>query len=173
MATPKERRGTGTPRSTLSERFWSRVDRRGPDECWPWLGAKTARGYGQIYVHGRSVQYAHRISLELATGKPVPADLVTMHSCDNPPCANPRHLCAAKQLANLEDCVAKGRANHAHGNRRRGEASHHATITEAQALDIKRRLRAGERAASIARSHSVARSVAYGIKYGNSWRHVA
>lgn len=20
--------------------FWNRVDRRGPDECWPWLGKR-------------------------------------------------------------------------------------------------------------------------------------
>lgn len=32
----------------LWTRFWSRVDERGQDECWPWTGTKNNRGYGWI-----------------------------------------------------------------------------------------------------------------------------
>jgi hypothetical protein len=45
---------------TIEERFWSRVDVRGPDECWPWMAA-TVKGYGQLSVMGRN-EYAHRIA---------------------------------------------------------------------------------------------------------------
>lgn len=29
---------------TAAERFWLHVDRRDPDECWPWLGAIQNKG---------------------------------------------------------------------------------------------------------------------------------
>jgi hypothetical protein len=29
---------------TIEERFWSRVDVRGPDECWPWSDGNAACG---------------------------------------------------------------------------------------------------------------------------------
>ena len=40
-------------------RFWARVDRRGPDECWLWLAAKDPCGYGEIGIN-RRVERAHR-----------------------------------------------------------------------------------------------------------------
>jgi len=27
-------------------RFWDKVDKRGPDECWPWLANIEPTGYG-------------------------------------------------------------------------------------------------------------------------------
>ena len=38
---------------TLEERFWSYVDRREPDECWPWTGATARGGYGTFMVPNR------------------------------------------------------------------------------------------------------------------------
>lgn len=47
-------------------RFWAKVDRRGPDECWSWLGAVACKEkYGRFYVGGRMVP-AHRKAWELA-----------------------------------------------------------------------------------------------------------
>jgi hypothetical protein len=42
------------PRMTEASiaRFWSKVDRRGHDECWPFKGA---RGYGLFVVGRRGV----------------------------------------------------------------------------------------------------------------------
>jgi hypothetical protein len=80
-------------------RFWAKVDRRGPSECWEWTASRN-RGYGQFGLPWRkSPARAHRISYELAKG-PIPAGLVIDHLCSNPPCVNPAHLEAVTYLEN-------------------------------------------------------------------------
>lgn len=64
----------------LMKTFWSRIDIRGPDECWPYTW-KGPRFYG-ITV---SV-------IACATKHGLPGDLWTLHHCDNTPCCNPSHL---------------------------------------------------------------------------------
>lgn len=81
--------------------FWSRVDVRGPDECWPWMNAKTPNGYGTVYFGGRMVG-AHRVSWELTHG-PIPDGLFVLHHCDNPPCCNPAHLFTGTHTDNVRD----------------------------------------------------------------------
>jgi len=43
--------------NTMAERFWSKVQKAGPDECWLWL-ASTWGGYGQLSVNMRRGKYA-------------------------------------------------------------------------------------------------------------------
>lgn len=71
-------------------RFWSRVIKTYPDECWLWTGATNNHGYGQIYVKGQ-LQYAHRFSYELQV-RPIPDGLELDHLCRTPACVNYRHL---------------------------------------------------------------------------------
>lgn len=86
---------------SLSERFWSRVDRHGPaalswdgrilpGSCWLWTGAPAATGYGVIRAGGRDT-YAHRIAHELLVG-PIPQGLTIDHLCMVRLCVNPEHL---------------------------------------------------------------------------------
>ena len=95
----------------LEERFWSKVDRRGPDECWPWNGSRTPKGYGQIWSGGRSVPAA-QVAWALGNAQPFPEGMEGCHTCDNPPCVNPTHIFPGTRIDNMQDAAKKGRVYH-------------------------------------------------------------
>lgn len=78
-----------------AERFWSKVDRRGPDECWPFLGYLDPDGYGVFTVNHVNVR-AHRYAYELMVGPipdGLPLDHVKANGCTRRDCMNaPAHL---------------------------------------------------------------------------------
>lgn len=120
------------PRPTPpSERLWSKVDQRAPDECWPWTGAVDGFGYG--FMHGgpfyddmRWVK-AHRIAWEVANDQRVPEGGNVLHHCDNPPCCNPAHLYLGTLKDNAEDRTRRKRGKE---NRQRGEDNDNAKLKE-------------------------------------------
>lgn len=95
--------------------FWSRVDRRGPDDCWGWTGwclVNGRRGVMEFKVHswgGRLL--APRVSLAYHDGlsEIPPSAVFACHTCDNPNCVNPAHLWWGTLRENAQDCQAKGR----------------------------------------------------------------
>lgn len=93
----------------IEERFWEKVDRRSPTECWLWTGATTYGGYGVIGL-GRRLVRAHRYAYEASNG-PIDARLVIRHKCDTPACVNPDHLEIGTQKQNVGDMLDRGRAN--------------------------------------------------------------
>jgi hypothetical protein len=91
---------------TPYQKVMARLDRTaGPDGCWTWTGSRHPYGYGRL---GRT--YVHRIVAEHHEGRPLTSDDFVCHRCDNPPCANPRHLYVGDAAANMRDMAAKGRA---------------------------------------------------------------
>lgn len=70
------------------------MNRRGPDECWPWLGTRQPNGYGMIWRDGK-YELAHRVAYELAHG-PIPSGLTIDHvrtrGCAHRDCCNAAHM---------------------------------------------------------------------------------
>jgi hypothetical protein len=99
-----------------AERFWSNVEIRGVDECWPWLAGKNPRrdNYGRFWI--KRVEYRTNRMAYWLHYKVDPGPDDTCHTCDNPPCCNPAHLFKGTRAVNLADMRSKGRqakgANH-------------------------------------------------------------
>lgn len=115
---------------TLSDRFWSKVDIRGLEECWPWTAAvrNPKEGYGAFWLDGRH-HPAPRVAYQLAYGD-FEDGKVACHSCDNPSCCNPLHIFQDTPKGNNDDKVRKRR--HAFG-----EANGFSKLTEDQVREIK------------------------------------
>jgi hypothetical protein len=77
-----------------SRGIWGRVDFEG--ECWVWLGALNAAGYG----HLRRFGYAHRLSWEMLRG-PIPQGMTIDHLCRNRKCVRPDHLEVVSRAENV------------------------------------------------------------------------
>lgn len=145
-----------------ADRFWHRVAKGGPDECWMWEGPKNRDGYGTWSKGGRKV-LAHRAALAL-DGR-LEADKCALHSCDAPGCVNPRHLFSGSQADNMLDMARKGR--------QRGPARGHSRekIDASKAREIRRMRAGGALMREIAERFGVTTGCVSGVIHGYTWRH--
>lgn len=144
-------------------RFWAKVDKRGPDECWGWLGLKRG-GYGRFKAVGGKV-IASRVAYALVKGA-IPLGLCVCHSCDNPACCNPAHLFLGSHGENARDRDAKGRQ--ASGER--------CALSKLKDADVRwarwEREHNGTSYAAIARKLGVTAPNVSAICTGKTWKHV-
>lgn len=90
-------------------RFWLRVGIGADDACWPWLAGRDQDGaYGRAF-DGKRTRPAQALAWEFANGCSVPKGLGVLHSCDNPPCCNPKHLRPGTPKDNTNDRVIRNR----------------------------------------------------------------
>jgi hypothetical protein len=143
---------------TVAERFWERVDRRSPSECWNWLSSTNQDGYGGIRDDNGGWEKAHRIAWAMTNG-PVPDGSCVLHRCDNPRCCNPAHLWLGTRADNNADKVAKGRQP-------RGSATGRAKLTEEDALSIRKDERSQR---ELGRIYGVHHSTIWSIRQGRNW----
>lgn len=152
-------------------RFWSYVDIREPDECWPWkpIKADNKFRYGSFYLLGTKVK-AHQVANFLDKGWPDPSNLLSLHDCDNPPCCNGRHLFYGTDKDNAVDMAKKGRsAAQIYPGIRRGSRNSLAVLTEETVRLIKRSDLSQRHLALIYKVHY---STISKIKTGINWSHV-
>lgn len=114
---------------TLIDRFWSKVDIRGPNDCWLWRAGVSRSGrrevdYGIVREgkKGSRLWRAHRLALLLRTAPiDVPRDddesvvdwlrranrayshLDAAHQCDTSLCVNPDHVKWQTHAANVTE----------------------------------------------------------------------
>lgn len=101
--------------------------------CWLWKLSQIREGYGRFHYKGNHY-VAHRFSYELYKGK-IPPDKIVMHICDNPQCVNPAHLQLGTYADNMQDKLAKGRANSNYGVSL-GEANGNSKLTNAAKTEL-------------------------------------
>lgn len=152
--------GSGKP---AVERFWPKVDVRGPDDCWPWRGSVSG-GHGCFRVDTTRRVSACGFAAETRYGYPCPPGKETQHThAGMSLCMNPAHLVYGKpgrSLGSVGSAVA-----------RRGEGSHFSKLTDRQVAEIRRRWAAGERGATLARDAGVTQGYISRIVNHHARRH--
>jgi len=145
----------------VEQRFWNKVDIKGPNECWNWK-AGCNKGYGLFKLNGKIVS-AHVFAWELANRKSAKGKIIR-HTCDNPPCCNPAHLIDGTHQDNRQDCVNKGR-------QAKGEQNGSAKLTEEQVLEIRELYKTKQYSQrELARMFDVVQNTISRIVTGKGWK---
>lgn len=147
-----------------ADRFWSKVDIKGPDECWPWLASLNHYGYGQFGLDSkRRAVRAPRMAFRLYYGAdPFPSDIC--HRCDNRWCCNPECYFLGTRRDNDRDRDKKGRTA-------RGEKLS-PNLKDADIIEIRRRGALGESTYSIAKDYPVSHVQIWHILRRDFWDHI-
>lgn len=142
-----------------AQAFWSKVGIGGESACWPWQRARHWTGYGLVTYNKRQFK-AHRIAYWLQTGE-WPGEMFVRHTCDNPPCCNPKHLLIGTPAQNTQDAVRRGRhwaaSNLGH------------KLTVADVIDIHWALHAGFTTNHIGALYGITAGLVSHIKTGRAW----
>lgn len=150
------------------KRFWEKVDRRGPDDCWEWTASTLAGGYGQFYMSpDRPTTYAHRVSWEIHNGA-IPDGKYVCHHCDNRLCVNPNHLFIGTHLENMQDAARKGRMIK---EPMTGESNGRAKLKASDIPQI-RRLVKSHTQAKVAAMYGVSHQLISRIARKRCWKHL-
>jgi HNH endonuclease len=140
--------------------------------CWIWQGARSDKGYGQAGVKGRVIRI-HRLAYLASRGR-IPKGAHILHRCDNPPCANPAHVFAGTNHANVADRVRKGRSSHQprpYETYDRGEDNPSAKLTWAVVRAAREcYARGGVSMLSIAKDFGIARETTRAFLTGRTWK---
>lgn len=149
----------------LENRFWSRMKRDPISDCWIWGARRDGKRYGALKISGANIR-AHRLSLVLSTGQDRP-DMMALHSCDNPPCCNPKHLRWGTAFDNVRDALNRGRFKLSD---RTGENNPKAKLTIADVEEIRAMHRPGVRGyATIAKQYGVAKRTIKDVILRRTW----
>jgi hypothetical protein len=148
-------------------RFWGKVNPPDKDGHMFWAGAKTAGGYGYLWVNGKA-RRAHRLSLVMAQGVAPFEGAEAAHApevCHQPSCIAPAHLRWASRSQNKADELLDGTRN-------RGERQGIAKLTEPEVSSIRKAYAGGSRQHALAAQFGVSRSLISYIVNRKGWKHI-
>jgi hypothetical protein len=143
-------------------KFLDRISLGARDECWPWRGGRSDRGYGYMNQGGRGskMRPATHWALLYFRGEDVPKGQVVCHTCDNPACINPDHVFVGTVSENAIDMVKKGRAPRA-------------KLRPAEVVGIREAKARGMSNSRVARLYAVDRSTVSVVNSRRTWGYVA
>lgn len=97
----------------VQRRFWSKVQKGSPNECWPWRGAQTDQGYGIVNItlspHNYKKIRAHVFALMSHTKQENKQDALHSLKCTTKLCVNPHHLRWGTRSENAFDARELGK----------------------------------------------------------------
>lgn len=151
-------------------RFWTKVDRAGPDDCWEWTKHRDKGGYGGFYGCNYSKYLAHRVAFVVTNGD---TELLVCHHCNNPSCCNPKHLYAGTQKDNIRQCHVEGRAvDNTRAIDNRGEKCSKAKLTKSDVCEIRALRVDGWLLREIAEKYGIRLTTVSAIIRNKTWKHI-
>jgi hypothetical protein len=142
-------------------RFWSRVEVRERDQCWPWRYGLDECGYGEYRALDKSRDHSHRVAYRIGVGE-IPEGVVIRHSCDNGACCNWTHLLPGTHADNVQDRVERYRSA-------RGEANGRAKLVSPEVLHIRS---SHLSASALAKHYGVSEDTIQDIRTRETWTHL-
>lgn len=147
------------------EKFWSKVKMLSEDECWEFQGFLNGDGYGMCRINNK-MERSHQYAFKSKNG-PLIKGLEVLHSCDNRPCCNPRHLSLGTHDQNMKQMAERKRSGAP-----KGERHHKATITEQQAILILKEFDLSKGYSFYAGLYKTSDDVIKNLILGNTWKHI-
>lgn len=148
--------------------YWAKVQKAGPDDCWPWIGWRNdnGTGHGRFEVARQKLVATHvALILDGRPRPPPPNDNALHGDCSNRWCCNPNHLRWGTALENAEDRDRLGRRIAL-----RGEDHGVAKLTEDDVRHIRRSDLSQRR---LAKELGVSQPLVGKIRRRLLWAHVA
>jgi hypothetical protein len=159
----------------MDNKFWSRIDIRGEDECWLFKNQPSQR-YGvynlKLAPGNWKALRPHRYAWEQYHKRKIPSGLYVCHSCDTPKCCNPNHLWLGTNSDNQLDAIKKFGYRSGIPISKIGEEHHSSKLTEKQVLEIRKRANNGERQIDLAKEYQVSSVMISKIYLRKSWKHI-
>lgn len=151
---------TDNERLQIKTKLQKYAGARKTNKCVLWSGNRNKHRYGMLHMYyaetGRKVCVtAGKAILALRLGYWPDRWQFACHTCDNPPCCNPKHIWEGTPKANHDDMKAKGRCN---TGKKRTHATRIRKYTDEQVNAVKTMLANGKSLKHVAQT--------MGMKYG-------